>query len=324
MTVPSSPPLVSIILACYNSEKYLDEAIRSIQAQTYKNWELIAVDDCSTDRTAGMLAQYAAQDARIRPISRQARGGRPAITKNTGLQQAKGSYIAFLDHDDLYLPTKLERSVGCLQAHPQAVALFHDLLFIDGDGRIGDRYLPRLLNDASAFINPTATPGEYLSSDRFFVFQLLRYAGFHTITTLIAKKRLPSDFNLQFNTDYKVCDDTDLWIRLGMAGCIAYLDSPLAHYRIHGNNITSNELKVKLDIAQLQEFNLAKRTARLTSNETRLLRQRLANALSDLGWAYRSANAGKAAALAYLRALRLEPTPRRLVNFLKSGFPVRN
>lgn len=324
MTPATPAPSVSIVLACYNSEKYLEETLRSVQAQTWTDWELIAVNDCSTDRTAEILAAYARDDPRIRPIDRRERGGRPAVTKNTGLAHARGRRIAFLDHDDLFLPAKLERSMACLDALPQAVALFHDLHFIDGAGRLAERYLPHLLRDAGDDLQPTDRPAEYLSSERFFVFQLLRYAGFHTITTLIARDRLPADFSLRFNTDYQVCDDTDLWIRLGSAGRVAYLDESLARYRIHGNNITSNGLKVRQDVVKLQAFNLAHRSTRLTADEARLLRRRLANALSDLGWAHRCGRDKAAALAAYGRALWTAPAPRRLLDLCKSVLPARS
>lgn len=319
---PAQPdrPLVSIVLACYNSERYLTQTVQSVRSQTYSNWELIAVDDCSSDRTAAILQDFARDDARVKVVSREQRGGRPAITKNTGLQNARGRFVCFLDHDDLYLPSKLEASVNGLLAMPDAVALFHDLHFVDGDGNIQERYLPRLLSDAAPFFTPTG-PGRYLSSDRFFAFQMLRYAGFHTITTMIARDRLPADFVLDFNTRYSVCDDTDLWIRLSLAGKVAYLDQSLAHYRIHGNNITSNNLKVVEDIARLLEFNLAHRAHRLTDVERQGLHLRFANTLGDLGWANRRAGRHSAAAVAYFKALRMQPSLARVAHLAKAFLP---
>lgn len=318
----ANPPLVSIVLACYNSEKYLAQTVDSVLAQTYPHWELIAVDDCSTDQTAEMLKVYAQQDARVRPVFRTVRGGRPAVTKNTGLQHLLGRFVAFIDHDDLYLPTKLEASVAGLLDYPEAVALFHELNFVDGDGLIGERYLGNLLRDAADFFTETR-PGEFLSSPRFFVFQMLRYAGFHTITTLIARDRLPPDFDLTFDTRYQVCDDTDLWIRLGLAGRVVYLDRSLARYRIHGGNITSNNVKLVKDITKLLEFNFAARVDRLTGDERRLLRLRLANAQADLGWAQRGAGHRYAALAAYARAMWLAPGLARVWDLSKSALPVR-
>jgi glycosyltransferase involved in cell wall biosynthesis len=315
-------PLVSIVLACYNSEKYLAQTVQSVLDQTYPHWELVAVDDCSSDRTAQMLHGFSQQDARVRVFSRSYRGGSPAFTKNTGLRHVRGRFIAFIDHDDLYLPRRLEASVDCLLAHPEAVALFHDLHFVDSEGRVRERYLPQLLSDAVYFLTETQ-PGQYLSSERFYAFQMMWYAGFHTITTMIARDRLPPDFVLDYDTRYKVCDDTDLWIRLGFAGRVVYLDQALSHYRIHANSITSNGRVVANDIAALLEFNVAHRMTRLTCDERQRLRLRLANALADLGWSHRCAGDRRAATAAYARALRVAPGFVRLVQLLKCLLPVQ-
>lgn len=132
------------------------------------------------------------------------------------------------------------------------MALFHDLHFVDGDGNIQERYLPRLLSDAAPFFTPTG-PGRYLSSDRFFAFQMLRYAGFHTITTMIARLSAGRLRPRLQHPLQRLRTTRHLWIRLSLAGKVAYLDQSLAHYRIHGNNITSNNLKVVEDIARLLE-----------------------------------------------------------------------
>lgn len=309
-------PLVSIVLPCYNSERYLEQTLASVLAQTYSHWELIAVDDSSSDRTAAMLANAADKDPRIRPIFRRERGGRPAVTKNTGLQHVRGEFVAFIDHDDLFLPEKIEASVRVLQEQADCVAVFHDLEFIDAAGTPSSRYLPDLLRDAQHHWS-AAAPDLYLSDDRFWAFQMLRYAGFHTITTLIARHRIPKE-QLRFDTSYMVCDDTDLWIRLGKAGRVAYLDRVLAQYRIHGNNITSNSHKVHKDITTLIAHNLRERSVGLTSEEMLRLRRRLSSAYLDLAWSLRVDGAGADAARACWRAFLLTPRTAILLAVFKS------
>lgn len=106
--------LVSIIMPAYNAEKYIKESIESVLAQTYKNWELIIIDDCSKDGTINIIKQYQIFDNRIRVISLKCNAG-VADARNRGMELAKGRYIAFLDSDDLWLDIKLEEQIRFMQ-----------------------------------------------------------------------------------------------------------------------------------------------------------------------------------------------------------------
>ena len=104
--------LVSIIMPAYNCERFIAEAIRSVLAQTYTDWELIIVDDCSTDNTAQIVASF--DDRRI-VYQRNEKNMGAALTRNKALQIAKGHYIAFLDADDLWAPEKLEHQIAFME-----------------------------------------------------------------------------------------------------------------------------------------------------------------------------------------------------------------
>lgn len=106
--------LVSIITPVYNSEKYLAENIASVQSQTYANWEHILVDDYSTDKSADIILQCAAQDSRIKYIKLLKNSG-AGIARNTAIKAAKGKYIAFLDSDDLWHPDKLKKQITFME-----------------------------------------------------------------------------------------------------------------------------------------------------------------------------------------------------------------
>ncbi|WP_375238867.1 glycosyltransferase family 2 protein [Aurantibacter sp.] len=108
-------PLVSIITPMYNSENFISESINSIQNQTYTNWELWLIDDCSLDETISIVDQFIKKDSRIHLIKNGTNSG-AAISRNKGIEAAKGNYIAFLDADDLWLPQKLEKQVGTLNS----------------------------------------------------------------------------------------------------------------------------------------------------------------------------------------------------------------
>lgn len=101
--------LVSIIMPSYNTAQYIADSIRSVQAQTYKNWELLIVDDCSSDNSDDVVAPFLS-DARIRYLKNEVNGG-AAVSRNYALREAKGRWIAFLDSDDLWHPEKLERQI---------------------------------------------------------------------------------------------------------------------------------------------------------------------------------------------------------------------
>ena len=100
--------LVSIIMPNYNCEKYVSKTIRSVLAQTYTNWELLFVDDCSTDKSIEIVESF--QDSRIKILKNEKNSG-AAVSRNYALREAKGKWVAFLDSDDLWAPKKLEQQI---------------------------------------------------------------------------------------------------------------------------------------------------------------------------------------------------------------------
>ena len=105
--------LVSIIMPSYNTADYIGESIKSVQAQVYSNWELIIVDDCSTDNTDDVVKPFLV-DSRIRYLKNERNSG-AAVSRNRALREAKGRWIAFLDSDDLWMPEKLEKQIGFME-----------------------------------------------------------------------------------------------------------------------------------------------------------------------------------------------------------------
>ncbi len=105
--------LVSIIMPSYNTAKYICESIESVLSQTYKNWEIIIVDDCSTDDTDSIVAHYLS-DKRINYMKNEKNSG-AAVSRNRALREAKGRWIAFLDSDDLWMPDKLEKQINFME-----------------------------------------------------------------------------------------------------------------------------------------------------------------------------------------------------------------
>ena len=131
--------LVSIIMAAYNAEKTIELAIESVLNQTYSNFELLVINDCSKDGTAKLVEAFSAKDNRVRLISNEKNSG-VSYTRKHGLEEANGSWIAILDSDDAWTPEKLEKQIE-LQRRTNADLLFTGSAFMDSEGHPIDWYL---------------------------------------------------------------------------------------------------------------------------------------------------------------------------------------
>src|SRR5215217_1612808 len=122
----NSKPLVSVVIIFLNTEKFIEEAIQSVFAQTYDNWELLLVDDGSTDASTQIALGYAEQHpGKVMYLEQPGHQNRGAsVSRNLGISNAKGEYIAFLDSDDVWLPQKLEQQVAIMDSHPEAEMLY--------------------------------------------------------------------------------------------------------------------------------------------------------------------------------------------------------
>lgn len=126
-------PQVSIITPTYNCARFIVETIKSVQAQTFTDWEMIISDDCSTDGTYNVIEPYLQSDNRIKYICNEKNSG-AAITRNNALKIAKGRWIAFLDSDDLWMPEKLERQIQFMVSNGYSFS-YHDYVEISEDGK---------------------------------------------------------------------------------------------------------------------------------------------------------------------------------------------
>jgi len=114
--------MISIVTPCYNAGRSISDTIESVLAQTYTDWEMLIIDDCSNDSSSDIIRQYAARDSRIKYICTDQPSGSPTLPRNIGIENARGEYIAFLDSDDLWLPTKLEHQLALFQEEKVAIA----------------------------------------------------------------------------------------------------------------------------------------------------------------------------------------------------------
>jgi glycosyltransferase involved in cell wall biosynthesis len=265
-------------------EHYSADAIRSVLRQRFSDLELIVVDDGSTVATPRIVEEIARTDARVRVVHR-ANSGRPAFPRNDGIAAARGRYVCFLDCDDVYDPERTALLVAGLESHPSWVAAFHDLRTVAADGRaLPGTYLQDagFLRRASAHLAPLGSDW-YVSDESFFVFQSLNYAALHTQSVMIASDRLPKE-TLCFDTRFLIGEDTDLWIRLAMAGKIGYLDRVLSSYRQHASSLTSNPEVKSRETVRMHGHNYARIRERLSRESARRYRRKIAGLASDLGY----------------------------------------
>ncbi|MEO1377959.1 MAG: glycosyltransferase family A protein [Cyanobacteria bacterium J06635_10] len=152
--------LVTIVLPAYNASEYLAETLKSVLQQTYTNFELLVIDDGSTDDTADIVHNLSQQDSRVKLISQQNQG--VSVARNIGINMAQGEFIAFLDADDLWLPNKLTAHIQHLSANPNLGLSFARVEFMTFDGKATGKYSnPHFRNITQKNLyeeNPAITP----------------------------------------------------------------------------------------------------------------------------------------------------------------------
>ncbi|MEI6349879.1 MAG: glycosyltransferase [Verrucomicrobiota bacterium] len=211
----SASPRVSVIMPVYNGEAYLRAAIDSILAQSFSDFELLLVNDGSTDRSAEIIETYG--DPRIRVLhAAQNRGA--AATKNRALDKARGELIAFLDCDDLAHSARLETQVRYLDTHPEIGVLGSRFVTIDENGK------------------PSSLQGNFVSQNVFA--SLLFTNGLVQSAIMLRRCALAGE---RFASDREPAEDYDFWIRLGRTTQLVNLPLPLVRYRIHAGGISSRK-----------------------------------------------------------------------------------
>lgn len=207
---------VSVVMPAYQCEAYIEDSIRSVIGQTYKNIELIVVIDGGSDSTYNIVSSLCKMDSRVVKISHKTNLG-IAEARNTGITAATGEFIAFCDSDDIWLPIKLETQIGLMNRDD--VCISHSSAeIIDAFGQVtGIRYSPikidnKMMRERNYIINSSA---------------------------LILRAKAPPIYQSQIKHE-----DYDMWLRLFRYGAVSVGSSePLIQYRIHSDNITKNKFK---------------------------------------------------------------------------------
>ena len=218
-------PLVSVIMPAYNTEKFIGESIQSVIDQTYANWELLVVDDGSTDKTADIIRAFAAQDSRVKYLSQH--NGGPGKARNTAIAESNGTLIAFLDADDLWLPEKLERQLQALEA-TNADVIYSNGLIIYEPGAIPGR------TDFSIVAGTT--------EGRKMLDILLLQNRIPVQSVMVRKEACRNAGQFDESSEVRGCEDYELWLRLAVHGALFHgISENLIKYRRHPAAITHHD-----------------------------------------------------------------------------------
>ncbi|MEG4021723.1 glycosyltransferase [Microcoleus sp. S13C4] len=224
MSIVNRTPLISVIIPAYNGDRYIVQAIESVLAQTFTNLEIIVVDDGSTDRTQQVLQPYF---DRIRYIYQENQG--VGVARNRACELAHGKFLAFLDADDYFLPSKLEKQLACFDADPTLDMVQTGWVIVDETGR-----------EISA-VKPWQQASK-LDLESFILYKCVRPSAMILRRTWWEKLG-------GFDSQFPLAEDLDFALRLALKGCkTVWLEETLTCYRQHNSNLMSSGSRLMKNI----------------------------------------------------------------------------
>ena len=223
-------PLVSVIIPAFNVEKYIEETVSSVLNQTYTNFEIIVIDDSSTDKTPEIIENISKKNSRVKLFSIE-HAGRPAVPRNFGISKAHGELIAFLDSDDLWAKEKLSAQIGILEKYPELIFVYSMRVTFGKVSLFSPHYevLP-LLHKAARSYDDLISKGNSITCS----------------SVLIKKKYLEEVNGFDEDPELKAVEDYDLWLRLSKSGSFGFIPRIHTYYRVHSAQSSSDwEMKQK-------------------------------------------------------------------------------
>ena len=218
-------PVVSIIVPAYNAGSLIGLTIDSVIAQSFFNWELIVVNDCSTDNTANVVDEYAKRDSRIKLIKLEENMGAPAGPRNYGVRLAEGQFVAFLDADDIWHPEKLVTQLKLLEQLRCDLVCSSVLNFYD-DTNIQFRPIKNLNCISISYVRE-------------------RFRNQIPTSSVIVKTKLARQFPFNEAKSYRAVEDYDTWLRMLESGVICLkIKAPLVMYRKIQGQISGSKLQM--------------------------------------------------------------------------------
>ncbi len=223
-------PNVSVIIPTYQLAHLVGQTIDSVLAQTYTDYEIIVVNDGSTDNTKEVLASYG---DKITAIHQENKG--VAAARNTGIMASSGKYIALLDHDDLWLPNKLEKQIACLESNPKIGVVYSDIFYFNENGVYPYTYAQK--NNILAFEQ---------------LWTLFVRGPIPTCSVVLMRRECLDEVGLLDETLVPV-DDYDLWFRIIKKWLLYFLNEPLVYYRRSATQQSNNEERMLLSLLRVKE-----------------------------------------------------------------------
>ena len=256
-------------MPAYNGALVIQRAIDSIASQTFGDFELLLVDDHSTDRTWEIGCAYAARDPRIKVFRTKTNSGGPAQPKNLAIEKAIGEFVVFCDQDDCYAPNRLECLDAVFTLHPDTELLFSDYWVEHTDQQV-ERYA--YLHQKRQFIDRAKNYLQQLDQRLYECKRLIGCMcsgleiGIATISVAIRRSSLLQE-EYFFQPDYRVVDDIDLWMRLAARLKTKYLDAPLSIYFSSPISLSSRKEIVDAEAVKVHEVAAQRFGALLTATE---------------------------------------------------------
>ncbi len=205
-------PKVSVTIPCYNSERFIAETIQSVLDQTFTDFEIIIINDGSSDKTEEIVRSFAGP--RVKYFYQKNMG--LSKTRNKLLELSSGEFIAFLDHDDVWFPHKLEKQMVLFEKNPEVVLVYSDCLVVDANGE---------------------STGRWIRQNKLYrgmVFRELLSCNFIPLSTVVLKKTVFREVGNFL--PYRNAEEYDLFLKCASRHLFDYVDEPLAKYRIHASN----------------------------------------------------------------------------------------
>lgn len=286
---------VSVVIPCYNSARFVTDAVDSVLAQTIPAREVLVIDDGSSDHPEEVLARYG---DRIRVIKQKNAG--VSAARNRGIREAKGELIAFLDADDRWLPHKLARQIEYFAAHPE-VALVHTDLLIWHSEKGETSYEPK---------GRERYQGNCY--EKFF------FECRISPSTVIARKKCLQDVG-GFDERVTAAEDLDLWLRLARRWPFGFVDEPLKLYRKHESNVTGDSKKMAVGRAFVYAKALREDPSLSRILGPRRVRSAIAEYVFEAGYRHYAEGDMSEARRYFRRAIRYRATSARSWAFLLSA-----
>lgn len=299
-------PTVSVVIPTYNRAYCLGDAIESVLAQSFQDYELIVVDDGSTDGTDKVVKIY----GEIVRLIRQANDG-VSSARNAGIRAAKGSWIAFLDSDDIWEPDKLKIQMGDLKAKPEAVVHIVDTIFVISD------------QDKRSLFEMRGMHTEFMQRpirERPLI-DVLRI-GFPSPTWVVQRKTIETAG--YFDTALRISEDTDLLARVAMEGPFLINCYPGCKVRRLADSSSLTDLYLEEDLDNLLHiYSNLKKDPRLTTEERHFMRSLTGGILTEIADKHIRRRNLHAATLALLRSVAEDPSLRSVARAILAATGVR-